>query len=389
MARAPSLLPMPMYYGPRYTLALPEAHRFPMERYERVHRLFVAQMAAPERRALYELRRPPAELATARAVERAHEREYVKRFVAGKLDASAQRAIGFPWSRDLVARTRDITGATLACTRDVLRPTPAGAPPVPIACNMAGGTHHAMAEHGEGFCVWNDIAIAAKAALCPIEDGEDGCVGGVAAADYASRLAPGTKGTAATEVSQVLVLDLDVHQGNGTAAICAADSRIFTYSLHADSNYPWSTRHASDLDVALCDDTTDVQYCAELRESLRLIKARLAGQHGEEWQEGEEGGASGMAGGRGRKRPPPWCQLLFFQAGVDPLAEDRLGNLSLSRRGLQQRNEIVLEFCRRHAIPCVITMGGGYSRPIDATAQAHVDVFTTAARVCREMQLGI
>ena len=155
---------MPIYYGPRYTLPLPEAHRFPMERYERVRRLFVAQMAAPERRALYELRRPPAELATARAVERAHEREYVARFVAGELDASAQRAIGFPWSHDLVARTRDITGATLACTRDVLRPTPAGAPAVPIACNMAGGTHHAMAGHGEGFCIWNDIAIAAKAA---------------------------------------------------------------------------------------------------------------------------------------------------------------------------------------------------------------------------------
>jgi acetoin utilization deacetylase AcuC-like enzyme len=143
---------------------------------------------------------------------------------------------------------------------------------------------------------------------------------------------------------------------------------------------------AGDLDVALPDDVSDDAYCAELSESLRLVEARLAGQHGEAVPPGAGGGAEAEAGGR--RGPPPWCQLLFFQAGVDPLKEDRLGNLSLSREGLQRRNAIVMEFCRRHAIPCVITMGGGYSRPIDATAQAHVDVFAEAARTCRAIQLA-
>ena len=294
-------LPMPMYFGPRYTLSLPDAHRFPMERYERVRSLFLAQCGGD--RSLFELRRPPHELATTRAVTRAHCADFVRRFVAGELDRKAERAIGFPWSPALVARTRDITGATLAATRDVLRPSPAGAPPVPVACNMAGGTHHAMADRGEGFCIWNDIAVAAKAALCPMGGGDGGGGGGVggggddgrssgggdsdcgigawSAADYASRLladgagggsgsgvsggaaaAPGTNsksrsssgsssssggngssGSGSVDVHQVLVLDLDVHQGNGTASICANDPRIFTYarSLAMTSTFSSST----------------------------------------------------------------------------------------------------------------------------------------------------
>ncbi|BDA46406.1 Histone deacetylase 11 [Coccomyxa sp. Obi] len=262
---------------------------------------------------LIEIREAP--LATEEELALAHDPSYVQRFFSGQLDPKEMRSIGFPWSQGLVSRARASAGGTLAATRALLEWH------LPLTANIAGGTHHAFADRGEGFCVFNDIAVSAHMAMA-----EQG-------------------------IERVLVIDLDVHQGNGTSAIFAKDDRVTTFDVHGDKNYPWKTRTTSTYDIALPDGTGDEEYLRLLEDWL----PRLFANH----------------------RP----QLVFYQAGVDAMESDSFGRLSLTRRGLRQRNRMVLSKCIKESVPTVITMGGGYSRPIGDTVEAHADVHRTAIEI--------
>ena len=252
-----------------------------------------------------------APLADRRIVELAHDPEYVRHFIAGTLAPQAIRRIGFPWSEGLVRRTLASVGGTLAATEDALRTRWSG--------NLAGGTHHAFRSEGSGFCVLNDIAIAIL---------------------YLRH----HRG-----IARAAVIDLDVHQGDGTAAIFEYDSEVLTLSFHGRNNFPFR-KQRSKIDVELEDRTEDEAYLALVRQWLPRVF---------EFEPG----------------------VIFFQSGVDALATDRLGKLSLTQAGIARRNELVIEACQNFGAPFIVTMGGGYSEPVDLTAQAHANVYRTAAAI--------
>lgn len=339
---------MPVYYDPKYTVALPAGHRFPMERYAATADLLAATLGAhPRLRAAL----APAREATDAELRAAHTPAYVEAYTRGTLPEAEHRRIGFPWSPAFVERTRLITGGTLQACAAALQsfggpaaPPPAGPGPGGVACNAAGGTHHAFADHGEGFCIFNDLAIAARV--------WGRALGG----------------------RRVLVVDVDVHQGNGTAAIFSGDASVVTLSVHGARNWPWASRVASTLDVDVADGAGDDEYAGALAGALARVEAALR-PGADAW-----GGAGTPAPAGGVALAP--CLgvgLLLLQAGADPLAEDRLGRLRLTRSGLRERNETVLRWAERHGWPVAVTMGGGYSRPIELSARAHVDVFLQAA----------
>ena len=291
-----------LYYDPIYTDGLDPSVRFPRERY----RLLAERL---QHHPDLHIKRPRA--ASREEILRAHQADYVDNFLAGKLSAESMRRIGLrPWTRAIVERTRRITGGSLQALEDALRTRG-------IAGNMAGGTHHAYYDCGSGYCIFNDLAICALTAL----------------------LQP--------TIRRVLILDLDVHQGDGTAAILAGHPDLFTCSIHCASNFPFR-KQQSDLDVHLADDTDDRTYLSCLDRTLEKIR-------------------------------PQDFDLILYQAGVDPLAEDALGKLALTREGLNRRNQRVLAYNRQHDIPIVIFMGGGYAQPIEASVDAFQDLFTTAA----------
>ena len=251
---------------------------------------------------------PPA--ATFTELTRAHAPDYVQRVERGELSAADIRAVGFPWSAEMVERSKRSSGATLAACRAALSEG--------IAANLAGGTHHAFYDRGEGFCVFNDAAIAARGMQ------------------------------AEGRVERVLVIDCDVHQGNGTASILSADESIFTFSIHGAKNYPFRREMASDLDIDLPDGTTDSEYLAAL--------------------------VAGLAEAMSRSQP----QLAIYLAGADPYADDRLGRLNLTKRGLMQRDELVFASCRQHGVPVAIAMAGGYARNIADTVDIHANTILLA-----------
>ena len=301
---------MPVYTHSDYTLALPDVHSFPMERYAKVS----ASMHGVRARGLGIAVRHDPVPATLEQVARAHDAEFVRAFARRDgLSPRQIRTIGFPWSYELVRRTFRITGATIAATDDVLLNQ------FPAAGNLAGGTHHAFRAHGEGYCIFNDIAVAAR---------------------HAQEI---------YGVGRVAVIDLDVHQGNGTAEIFQNDNSVFTWSVHGEKNYPWKTRVLGDLDTGLPDDISGDDFLAAVEAGLERLS--------------EEG---------------PF-DLVFYQAGVDALAEDRLGRLSLRPDDLQARNALVYSWAAAEGVPVVVTMGGGYSRPIEHSVAAHVDVLCQAA----------
>ncbi len=289
---------MKIYYTDRYVLPLPAGHRFPMRKYAALReRVMVAAGSL--------LHEPEA--ATVAALARVHDAAYVAAVLAGTLDAAALRRIGFPWSAAMVERSLRSTGATIAACRSALRHG--------CGINLAGGTHHAHAGFGEGFCVFNDAAVAAR--TMQAEEG----------------------------VGNVLIVDLDVHQGDGTAAIFADDASVFTLSLHGRSNFPFRKAN-SDLDVELEDGTGDTAYLATLAAALPLALER--GQP----------------------------TLAIYLAGADPFVGDRLGRLALTKVGLRQRDDFVLRTLRRHRIPVAIAMAGGYAERIDDIVDIH---FATVA----------
>lgn len=243
---------------------------------------------------------------------RVHSPEYWNKLRTGTLSASEERRTGFPFSHALVARERTIMQGTVECATF--------AKTFGIAMNIAGGTHHAYADHGEGFCLLNDLALGAQHVL-------DTAV-----------------------AKRVLIIDLDVHQGNGTAALFANDNRVFTFSMHGEKNYPMR-KEKSDVDVGLADGCNDTAYLTHLRETLpRIVDAFEP-------------------------------DFAFFQSGVDVLEEDKLGRLSLSLYGCKERDRIVLEHCKRNAIPVVCAMGGGYSPNIKTIVEAHANTFRMAQEI--------
>lgn len=303
---------MKLYYADHFVLPLPAGHRFPMEKYARLRaRLFDCGRFATD-----DFRVPAA--ASDVEILRAHDPAYLARVAGGTLDAAEMRRIGFPWSPAMVERSRRSAGATLAACRSAL----AGEGGARCAANLAGGTHHAHRDFGSGFCVFNDAAIAA--------------------------LAMRAEGRA----GRVAIIDCDVHQGDGTAAILAGEPEVFTCSLHGAKNFPFR-KQASDLDVELSDDTGDDAYLAALDAAIDTVFSRA--------------------------RP----ELVIYLAGADPYAGDRLGRLALSVEGLAARDERVLQACRSAGVAVAVAMAGGYAEPIDDTVTIHFNTVTAAARIMR------
>lgn len=295
---------MKAFYSDRYVLPLPAGHRFPMAKYERLRARVGAELPSVR------LIEPAA--ATDDQLARAHDREYVRRVACGELSAAEQRAIGFPWSAPMVERSRRSAGATIAAARTALAEG--------VAVNLAGGTHHAQCERGQGYCVFNDAAVAAR-----------------------------TMQAEAGRALHVAIVDLDVHQGNGTAAILAGDPTTFTLSLHGEKNFPFR-KARSDLDRDLPDGTGDAEYLRILDEALDEMLAHF--------------------------HPA----LIVYLAGADAHENDRLGRLALTTAGMAARDARVFDLAFRLGVPIVVAMAGGYGRDIDVTVDVHFNTVRAAYR---------
>ena len=282
-------------------LSLPAGHKFPLGKYDRIH----AELSCdfPDLMLLG----APASFEDLTLV---HAAEYVTAVRQGTLAPVAVRRLGFPWSESLVTRATRSVGGTLTALAWAMQGGAAG--------HIAGGTHHAFRDRGEGFCVFNDLAVAVA----------------VARRDHGA--------------ARAAIIDLDVHQGNGTASIFEHDESVFCLSIHAGRNYPFEKERSS-LDVALADDVDDEAYLRALDASLEHVRAH---------------------------RP----DVLFYQAGVDCLVGDRLGRMSLSASCLRARDERVFECARTLGVPLVVTLGGGYGRDIERTVRAHVGVYRGLVR---------
>ncbi len=287
---------MKVFYSDHFVLPLPEGHRFPMLKYSALReRVAASSVCGPG-----ELREPDA--VTDGEILRAHNPDYLRRVVSGTLTDKEVRRIGFPWSGRMVERSRRASGGTVGACLAALEEG--------FAANLAGGTHHAFASRGEGYCVFNDSAIAARAVQ------------------------------AAGLVERVVVIDTDVHQGNGTAAILAGDPSVFTFSIHGEKNFPFH-KEKSDLDVPLPDGADDGTFLDALTAGLeRSLDASDPG-------------------------------LAIYLAGADPFVGDRLGRLSVTKEGLAERDRIVLEGCRERGVPVAVTMAGGYSEDVRDIVDVH------------------
>jgi acetoin utilization deacetylase AcuC-like enzyme len=296
---------MKAFSSDRFVLALPTGHRFPMSKYARLRERVRAELADVE------LVEPQP--ADDDVLALAHDPEYVSRVATGRLSAKEQRTIGFPWTPQMVERSRRSVGATVAACRVALEEG--------VAANLAGGTHHAMRSSGQGYCVFNDAAVAAR--ILQLD-------------------------RAGNRRFRVAVVDLDVHQGNGTASILADDDATFTFSIHCASNFPFR-KERSDLDIALAEGTGDGAYLDALESGLAQLTARFA------------------------------PDFIIYVAGADAHAGDRLGRLKLSTEGLAQRDARVYAFARALDVPIVVTMAGGYGHDIEATVEVHLNTIRGAS----------
>jgi acetoin utilization deacetylase AcuC-like enzyme len=292
---------MDAFYSDRFVLPLPAGHRFPMEKY-RLLRERIGQ-------ALPEIRLLEPEPLSDEVLALAHSPDYIRRLVRGDLSRKEMMAIGFPWSPEMVERSRRSAGATVMACRAAFRDG--------VGINLAGGTHHAYRDRGEGFCCFNDAVVAARLMQ--------------------------REGLAAS----CLIIDLDVHQGNGTAAMARDDSNIFAFSMHGAENYPF-VKEQSDLDIELPDGTGDAAYLESLRAALAQIRKQFA------------------------------PDLVIYLAGADPFCDDRLGRLSLTKSGLLARDRQVMEFVHGLGVPMAIAMAGGYGRAIQDTVDIHFQTVNCA-----------
>jgi acetoin utilization deacetylase AcuC-like enzyme len=289
------------FYSDHFVLPLPPGHRFPMSKYRALRERVAAELPA--------VRLAEPDAASPGELALAHDPDYIDRVLGGRLDAREQRVIGFPWSPPMVERSRRSTGATIAACRQAFADG--------VAVNLAGGTHHAHRDHGQGYCVFNDAAVAAR--LMQAERGR-------------TRRAP----------LDVAIVDLDVHQGNGTATILAHDPSVFTLSIHGAGNFPFR-KAASDLDVGLPEGTGDDAYLDALDDALAQMLTRFA------------------------------PGLLIYVSGADAHEGDRLGKLRLSREGLRERDRRVFALAERLGVPIAVTMAGGYGHDIAVTVDVHVN----------------
>jgi acetoin utilization deacetylase AcuC-like enzyme len=302
---------MRVFSNHRFSIGLPPGHRFPMPKYQLLRDRVEAELP--------QLPVDEAEPASDGELALVHTPDYISAVVHGTLSAAAQREIGFPWSERMVERSRRSVGATIAAARAALSDG--------VALQLAGGTHHACADKGGGFCVFNDVAVAAR----------------LMQAEVHRQHRRGLR---------LWVIDLDVHQGNGTAAIFRDDPTVFTLSLHGAKNFPFR-KEAGDLDVDLPDGCADEEYLAALDTALATA-----------WARQQAAGAPGLA---------------FYLAGADPHEGDRLGRLKLTAAGLAERDRRVFDLLRQHGVPVAVTMAGGYGH----------DIHTTVAVQLRTVQLAL
>jgi acetoin utilization deacetylase AcuC-like enzyme len=296
----------PVAFHPVYKYPIPEGHRFPMEKYVLLPQQLIREGIVSEQDFFIP---EPVALEYVYAV---HQQEYIDQFIQGKLSTQAARRIGFEQTPLLVERElRLVQGTLLGASRAL---------DTGIAFNIAGGTHHAGYDFGEGFCMINDQAVAAQYLLNH------------------------------TAVKQILIIDLDVHQGNGTANIFQQEPRVYTFSMHGKNNYPFR-KEQSDWDIALEDATTDDVYLNHLEHALaKLINEVKPG-------------------------------FIFYQAGVDILQEDKMGRMACTLEGCRERDELVLAIARKHSIPLQCSMGGGYAPQIKTIIEAHTNTYRVAQRM--------
>ena len=293
-----------LWTSARYTFPLPEGHRFPITKYSRLReQVLISGIATPT-----ELHEP--ERASREDLLLVHAADYIDRFVGGQLTAGELRRVGFPWSPALVERSLRAVGGTCEAAAAALERG--------VAMNLAGGTHHAFADHGEGFCVFNDVAVAIRSLQ------------------------------RSGRVKRVAIIDLDVHQGNGTNAIFAGDDTVFTFSMHGGRNYPFHKVPGS-LDLELDDGTGDEEYLGKLSEALPDVIAQSA------------------------------PDLVLYLAGADPHEGDSLGRLSMTFDGLARRDAFVLDVCREVGLPVALTIAGGYGRQIEDTVRIHLETARIAS----------
>ena len=297
---------MNIYYHPLYTKGIDSKSTFPKERYD----LIKTSLSVSKSSHLITIKDPNP--ASTEDIYKAHSKDYVDAFLSSSLSEKQVREIGLkPWSNKIIDRTLLLTGGSLCALSDLSK----GAP---VAANMAGGTHHAFKDRGSGFCIFNDLAICAIKAI----------------EDY--------------KYNRVLIIDLDVHQGDGTASILKDNNKVYTFSVHCKQNFPFK-KEASNTDIEIETGADDSTYLSILRNGLTKLESVES-------------------------------DIIFFQAGVDTLASDRYGKLLLTSEGLNARNEMVFDFARKRKNPLLILMGGGYSEPIDNTVAAFQDLFIAAAK---------
>jgi acetoin utilization deacetylase AcuC-like enzyme len=298
-------MPLHAWSSAKYTFPLPDGHRFPISKYALLRQRVLAEGIVSA-----ECMHDPPRVSRDDLLL-VHTADYVDRFTAGQLTPDEERRLGFPWSEALVERSYRAAGGTSEAARYAIEHG--------VAMNLAGGTHHAFPDHGEGFCVFNDVAVAIRALQRD------------------------------RRISRAAVVDLDVHQGNGTHAIFAGDDSVFTFSMHGGRNYPFR-KVAGRFDLELADRTGDDEYLAALVSALPGVIADA--------------------------RP----DLVVYLAGADPHERDRLGRLALTFDGLARRDSVVLQLCREVGIPVVVTIAGGYGTQIEDTVQIHVTTAEIASR---------
>jgi acetoin utilization deacetylase AcuC-like enzyme len=301
-------MPLHVWSSAQYVFPLPDGHRFPISKYALLRERVLSE-GVVSAECIHE-----PERVTRQDLLLVHTADYIDRFTAGELTRDEERRLGFPWSEALVERSYRSTAGTAEAASHALEQG--------IAMNLAGGTHHAFPDHGEGFCVFNDAAVAIRALQ---RDGR---------------------------IDRAAIIDLDVHQGNGTHAVFADDERVFTFSMHGGRNYPFH-KVPGRLDIELADGTADDEYLSLLCKALPTVIVAA--------------------------RP----DLVVFLAGADPHEHDRLGRLRLTLAGLARRDTLVIEQCREVGIPVVVTVAGGYGRSIAETVSVHVQTARIAARYTR------
>jgi acetoin utilization deacetylase AcuC-like enzyme len=293
-----------IYYHPLYTDGIDSKSRFPRERYKLIYEL----LQESDFKELINFISSP--ICKKQDLLLAHDKIFVEKFLTNTLSTQEKRKIGLqPWNDHIIERTMRIMGGSVSAVDSAIKGS--------ISANMAGGTHHAFHHYGAGYCVFNDLAVSAY----------------VAKRDF--------------NIQKILIIDLDVHQGDGTASILKEDKNTFTFSMHCEKNYPLK-KEKSDLDISLLKNTNDSTYLEILEKNLKKLENVKS-------------------------------EMIFFQAGVDTLKSDSLGYLSLSHSGLKIRNKKILRFAEKRENPIVVFMGGGYSKPIDDTVLAFRDLFIQCA----------